>query len=419
MKKVLNNIIIILFLLVSINTTCIADENNKISTALCIDDRIDEIIDNVLGNKPREGDILNYIEAAVCINQIAGLSDNSIEHPLYPSANDMDITLWSSRDVYRRYFIGDYLNTMGFATVFPPIPRTISDDMDSQHLEELFYLSWYCDMVDKCTVRNALELAVNCLVSEYDDYIETAQEKGLCGGISNYDELITVPELKELIKKMYLLQAELYYSSDLDNGVFNTAARSSENINYYERYRRRLTFNKSMITINGCNVSVMQNEFGARLVGLRDLCNAYGIPIEWDNGKIKISYNDQQYDLRLDNFPDTTKMLVDKSIYAWHPVARDENFVDLDKSFTCFGQYEMVNDSVYLYPKTFADFISYVGIETAVTYEDLVNKDNDLTVIEKDLERMSDREQIEIILSEHTIKFVRPSGNPVYVNIYE
>ena len=211
----------------------------------------------------------------------------------------------------------------------------------------------------------------------------------------------------------------MYYSSDLDNGVFDTAARSSENINYYERYRRRLTFDKSMITINGCNVSVMQNEFGARLVGLRDLCNAYGIPIEWDNGKIKISYNDQQYDLRLDNFPDTTKMLVDKSIYAWHPVARDENFVDLDKSFTYFGQYEMINDSVYLYPKTFADFISYIGIETAVTYEDLISKDDDLTVIEKDLDRMSDREQIVVYAGSYGISLTRPSGAPVYVDMYE
>ena len=414
MKRILVSIILVLC--VCVNVCYAADETKTISTALSVDDRVDEIVTNVLEDYESTNDeLINYIEAAICINQVAGLSDNAVDHPLYPSANYEDITRWSSKDVYRRYFIGDYLTTMGYATVFPPIE---DKEINEEDPEKLFYEEWYCDMIDKCTVRNALELAVNCLVQEYDDYIAIAKEKGLCGDISDYDKLISISELKELMRRMYQLKGELYYSSDLDNGIFSSAVRSSEEMSYHERYRKRLTFNKGAIEMNNRRVTVMRNDFGASLVGFRDMCNAYGIPIEWNDGEIRISFNGQTHDLRLDNFPDKITMLVEKSLYAWHPVAMNEMFVDIDKSFTCFGQYEMIHDSVYLYPKTFENFINYIGIETDIGYANLIKDTSDsVTVIEKDLERKSDRERIGVAAGEHWVEFYRPSGSPVYINI--
>lgn len=420
MKKTL--FCFVVMLAVSINTSIVfaADKSDKICLALETDARVNEILDNVIGTEVKDSDTINYIEAAVCINQVIGLSDNGVSHPLIHAAYDFDISLWSSKEFCRRYFIGDYLNTMGYATVFPPLHNK---KIDCQRPEELFYREWYYDMVDICTKKNALELAVNCIYSDCEDYIETSKELGLYYDVglyddaSNYDDLITVAELKKMMSDMYKIKGELYYSSDLDSGIFERVSSSSGKMSYYERYCKRLTFDPNQIDINGRKVSVMENEFGAKLIGFRDLCDAYGISLEWDNGIITFTYDGEIHELHLDNFANHTKMLVDKSVYEWHPVPRNDMFVDLDKSFTYFGQYEMINDSVYIYPKTLSKFTNYVGIDTELTYESLIGtEDDDIIVLEKDFDRMSDREQIALIATEHGPVFVRPSGSPVYVS---
>lgn len=391
MKRLLS-IMFFSFMLIFDNT-----KTTAVSSALSVDDRVNEIVEQTIGSEYKESDTLNYIEAAICINKVAGLSDNSINHPL--NSNIIwDVTEWSSKDVPRKYFIGDYLCAMGFVTVFQPrndLGITMKEPRD-------FYTNWYSNMESLCQLKNAVELSVNCVEPHYDNYIETAKEKGLYHSIDMDNKNIQVNELKELMRNMYSIEKGVYYSSDIDEGISDSALQADIDMSYYERYCNRLDFCKTMFHDKGKSVSVMQNSFGAKLVGFRDFCEANGITVEWDNGRITISYDGEEQELHLDNFPDTVKIFVDKSIYAYHPI--DEISIDmlnLDNSFSYFGQYEMINDSIYLYPKTFSAFIEYMGIETEITYETLLpNKPNyKVNIIEKDYNRMSDVEGIVVPIS--------------------
>lgn len=352
--------------------------------ALDVEERTNEIISNVLGTEKKDSDIMHYVEAAICINKVAGLSDNVVEHPLVESEKTEErVTLWSSGGVPRRFFIGDCLNTIGFVTVFPP---RHNEDINWSHPEKMFFDNWYEDMDAWCSRKNAVELAMNCISRDSLDYLEEAAEYGLYNSEQDTEEFITVSELKELMIKMYDIKGGIYYPSDLDCGIITGAVSTKES--YYDLYHKRMTFSRVQMNIGGKNVSVMKNEFGSVLVGLRDICELNGFSVCWDNGIIDISYNDTEYDFRLDNFPNNIKMLTDTSLYVYHPVVVDDRWLDLDKSITYLGQYEMIDDTVYVYPKTFNNLIEYLGIDIE-KLNTTFSTENER--IEKNYSRMSDR----------------------------
>lgn len=357
-----------------------ADYNMALST----EERTNEIINNVLGTERKDSDIMHYIEAAICINKVAGLSDNAIEHPLVESEKTEEhVTLWSSGVVPRRFFIGDCLNAMGFVTVFPP---RHNEEINWSHPERMFFDNWYEDMVAWCTRKNAVELAMNSISYDSSDYLKEAAEYGLYDSEQDNEKFITVSELKELMIKMYDIKGGIYYPSDLDRGIITGAASKTES--YYDIYLKRMTFSRDQMSIGGKSVSVMKNEFGAVLVGLRQICELNGFNVDWDNGKINISYNGEEYDFELDDFPGNIKMLTDTSIYVYHPVVVDDRWLDLDKSITYLGQYEMIDDTVYVYPETFDNLIEYLNID-AESISKTFSAENE--IIEKDYSRMSDR----------------------------
>ena len=394
-----------------------AEHVETIDLALDLEDRVNEIIYNVFESIEDEH-ILNYVEAAVCISQVAGLSDNAVKHPLYEGANDDDITIWSTNDVYRRYFIGDYLNTIGYATVFPPKHEITEED------EKSFYKEWGIDMIESCIVEYAADLSANCIVYKYKEPMNEMANRGVIDKTVQQDKLMTISELKELLKRMYLVNGYVYYGSDLDGGEYGTALHSDECISYYERYKKRMIFDRKKLNINGSEVSVLENAYGSKMVSFRELCNALGINIVWNDGVIDLDYKGEKYNVRLDIYQKNTKILIDKNIYSWHPVPQNEIFVDLDKSFTCYGQYEMVNDSIYLYPETFLAFIDHIGIDLCIDREDVVGT-SIYDVVKKDYNRMSNREPIGMIITEPDsygpggLRFVRQSGAPVYIDQYE
>ena len=361
-----------------------AANSEDYNMALGIEERTNEIISSVLGTEKKDSDKMRYIEAAICINKVAGLSDNAVGHPLVESEKTEEkVTLWSSGDVPRRFFIGDCLNTIGFVTVFPP---QHDEEINWSNPERMFFDAWYADMDSWCSRKDAVELAMNCISYDSVDYLEEAEKYGLYDSTQDNKQFITVSELKDLMIKMYKIQGGIYYPSDLDAGIITGAAYKTES--YYDRYIKRMTFSRDQINIGGKNVSVMKNEFGAVLVGLREICELNGFNVTWDNGSINISYNDNEYDLKLDDFPGNIKMLTDKSMYCYHPVIVDDKWLDLDESITYLGQYEMIDDRVYVYPETFDNIIEYLSIDVeniSMTFND------DNKIIEKDYSRISDR----------------------------
>lgn len=393
MEKLFLKVIIILIILSNLNIVYAEDESDTIYKNLEIADRVNEIVDGVIGEDVKGHEKINYIETAICLNKVIGLSDNMIEHIPVSDDENMLAIEWSSKFFPRRFFIGDCLNAIGFATVFPPKDTV---EIEDQPAAVLFYNKWYYDMRVNCTIKNALELAVNCICINCEDYIEKAHELDLFDTVEDYDKLITVDDLKALMRKMYMIKGDLYYSSDLDSGIFESAAVSSEEMSYYERYCRRFIFNEDNIRINNKDVSIMKNKFGASLIGMRDLCEAHGADVEWNNGIVKITYNGAYYELKLDDFPKSIKMLTDNSIYMYHPVVDDFDGLILAESIEYFGQYEMINNRIYLYPITFEKLIDGIGIKSGMSSKDLLY-DKDTIILDKDFSKTSDREAIGVI----------------------
>ena len=363
-----------------------------------INGRVDEIVYGVLGDVSEE-DTMNYLEAAVCINKVAGLSDNSIiGHEIDEIIDEGNDKLLSSRQIARRWFLGDYLYAVGYTTVFQPKQQILVNDAEVLGVRSLYSL-WSANFKANSTIGNAVELAVNCVRKEECDYKREGAECGLYNG-DEYDSDITVDGLKSIMRNMFTLSGELYFPSDLDNGMIDSAYLSSDDMTYYERYKKRMNFKDEVLNIHGTAISVKTNDFGAKLIGFRELCEIFGMTVEWDNGKIKLTNGNGTYDIRLDDFEGNRKMLTDRNIFAYHPKVDEFWHVIFDKSVDCFGQYEMINDRIYLYPETFRKFTEHMDIDSGITPDALMpgaGLCSDVYV-EKDYGRMSDVKPKEEVL---------------------
>ena len=363
-----------------------------------INGRVDEIVSGVLGDVSGE-DTMNYLEAAVCINKVAGLSDNSIiGHEIDEIYSEDGDDWFSSKQFSRRWFLGDYLYAMGLTTVFVPDNVFCMDSVKESGAQGLLCF-WGAYLDVNCTIGNAVELAVNCVRKEECDYKREGAECGLYNG-DEYDSDITVDGLKSIMSNMFTLSGELYFPSDLDNGMIDSAYLSSDDMTYYERYKKRMNFKDEVLNIHGTAISVKTNDFGAKLIGFRELCEIFGMTVEWDNGKIKLTNGNGTYDIRLDDFEGNRKMLTDRNIFAYHPKVDEFWHVIFDKSVDCFGQYEMINDRIYLYPETFRKFTEHMDIDSGITPDALVPGAGSCSdvYVEKDIERTCDTEIQEIII---------------------
>lgn len=324
--------------------------------ALSKKERIEEIISNVIG-KYKEDDNITRNEALICINQVAGLSDNAVIKASV-LLNYSDLYLYKDR-LYRLCLLSQYNFYTYEKTLF---------------LEETtngFFGNYgYCFYpTNNCTIGYAIELMANCIDKDYNDPIDVAKTFNLCSAdmLEKIDKNITVFELKVLMDNMFDVAGEIYYNSD-ECGVTDNEFVTNNDISYYERYCNKKTYFPDVITIDGKNqVEAIKNKNGVYLVKLRSFLNSYNKNIEWENGTIVIKDDTSIIKLSLDNFPGKIRMFTSASIYAEHPVYEDE-FVVRDESYTYLGEYEMINDHVYLYPYTLFEIIDYLELDVSKNF---------------------------------------------------
>lgn len=354
MRKLMIKIIIaILLSSIYINNPVVnAQTNEKAKVcALAKEKRVEEIVANIFGTY-KEDDMVTRNEALICINQVVGLSDNAVLDTIV-FLEYSDLYLYKDR-INRLCSLSHYNYYTYEKTLF---------------LEETTTGFWgktgYCFYpTSKCTIEYAIELMANCIEKDYDNSVEVARKFNLCSAdmLKNLDRNITVSELKLLMSNMLDVEGELYYHSD-ESGINNDILRTNETFNYYDLYCKRKTYVSEVIDIDDKKgIEVMKNKNGVCLIKLRDFLSKYNKNVEWENGSIVIKDDTSYIKLCLDNFPEKRRMFTSASVYAEHLVWEDDWIVK-DESYTHLGEYEMINEYVYLYPYTLFNLIDYLELD--------------------------------------------------------
>lgn len=341
------NIVLLCSMCVDSTVIYAQPDNEWKSCALSKEERVDEIILNVMGECTDDCNVTRN-EALICIDQVAGLSDNTVLDT-YVIVEYSDLYLYKDR-LDRLCLLSQYNFYTYEKTLF---------------LEETTNGFWgnhgYCFYpTNNCTIGYAIDLVANCIDKGHNNSVDLARNFKLCGEdmLERTDEDISIYELKILMCNMFDIAGEIYYCSDA-YGVTDNEFITNNNISYYERYCNRKTYTPTATTIgNKEHIEAMENRNGVHLIQLRDFLYKYNKSIEWENGSIIVKDEKSSVKLCLDNFPAKTRMFTSPAIYAEHLVWENEWIVK-DKSYTYLGEYEMINEHVYLYPYTLLKIIDY------------------------------------------------------------
>ena len=85
-----------------------------------------------------------------------------------------------------------------------------------------------------------------------------------------------------------------------------------------------------------------------------------GYNVDWiGNGDIMIHNDDNEIILSLDEYPDQYKMCIDKAIYVKH-LTYEGNKLIISDSFSYLGEYDIIDDTIYLYPHSLDRLSSYL-----------------------------------------------------------
>lgn len=322
------------------------------------EERVDEIINEVYGWEYNEGCHISGLEVAVCISKVVGMSDNIIHKEQLIKSQ----TNWSTLRPFRVNSIISYLPYLKQYIIAPKTQKHYGPDY---LIDETDGYMW---ILDECTIKNAIEMVSSC-INSVENPIETSLKYELCDNdqYNRLDDLITIREFKDMLYKMINIKGELHYRSDLDKKPANAIEKNKDDLTYYDNYINRIAFIPQMTEINEKQIRSMVNKNNALLVSLRDYINSLGLTVNWNNGQIFIEGKKTSLVLCLDNFSNNSeirRMFIDKSIYAQHSVINENEegiYYDLEKSYTYFGQYVIIQDTVYLYPKTYERIDEYIN----------------------------------------------------------
>lgn len=211
-----------------------------------------------------------------------------------------------------------------------------------------------------------------------EDYAGIAIANGICDveTIAKENEYITVSMLKEMLINFYADKGDVYYDGSWSYPELDPDRKSS----YYEKYKTMHTFDQCSITENGHEVAAAKNGWGTTLVKLRDIMTAYNVNTEWDNGKVRLTDSDgQECVVYLDRTPGMIRIGNDNTLCMYISKEESDEYTMGAEYFGIidFGQCEMINDSIYLYPKALFSLLGYMGITIETKPADISYNERD------------------------------------------
>ena len=303
---------------------------------------VDEYINKVLGVYS-EYDLIKRGDAIVIIMKIIGLSDDRasiyIDMDFYePFAND--VFDWDSGHSVCHSNKESYIYFGYTAGIVKGYEQNIYPD-------------------NYATVRDIFAFIARCVdVSSSDDIYEIIRQNNINAGlaIENMDSYITIKDLKTMLINLLNAHGEIYYSSTYY--LKNSPELDKEHqFTYFERYINEHEYEDKNTENIRCKISVT----GTELYSLRDYLTNHGFNVDWiGTGDIRIYDNDQEFILCLDEYPGQYKMYIDKSIGMKHLVY-EENRIIISDSFDYLGEYDIVDETVYLYPNALERLSSYLS----------------------------------------------------------
>lgn len=325
---------------------------------------------------------INRANALASIIKVMGVSDDFINHLLLVEDNNYDVYYsYNSGSVFTAQYILSALRTF--------------DDVEDYEVSDSNGFKGSLTSLDNaqfyphrnCTIEEALKFIARAINSENsEDYIGIARKNNLCSEemLGRVKDYITVSELRNILINMYSAKGDVYYSNSYVHEPSSPLLDSEHESTYYDKYLKMYTFSPTEVEIKGKSVSIMENGFGAKAVNLRDLMTAYNSQIKWNNGEITITNEDgESYVFYLDGFPGQIRLCSDEQICTKRSTYLEDtdNQVKVER-INFFGEYEMINDSIYLYPCAYFSVLGAMGLESEMKPSELSYKTND-DIIEK------------------------------------
>lgn len=382
---------------------------SSLQNALPIESRMDEVIEgalykyikdgslsekekwneycNNINNMLNEGNAYNFYydddsfvsraDAIECIMKVIGLTDDlSSNAPSVVTMSTDILDTFNFGSIYAQNYIWSASNMASeyAASGYDPNDKTGCKGcltlLNTEHNSEyMFYPERYC------TIKEALMFIARAIDADCsEDYVCIALANDICdvGTIAQENEYITVSLLREMLIKFYGVKGDVYYNNLYDGSGSIPKIDSDSESTYYEKYQKMHTFNIYSITENGYGVSAAENGWGTKLVKLRDIMAAHNIDTEWDNGRIKLTdANGIEHVIYLDRTEGQARVGNDNALCMYISKEESLEYKIMTQYFgiILFGQYEMINDSVYLYPQTLFSLFGYMGIKLELTTE--------------------------------------------------
>lgn len=337
-------------------------------------------INNILDN----GNIYNFYcndEDFVCradvleaIMKVIGLTDDMTS--LTPVAMNINTDVTDSFDygsVYAQNYIWSASKTVSgykYTSDENGCGGALTLFNTENNSEYIFYPKRYC------TIKEALMFIARAIDADNStDHISIALDNGICDAdiASREDEYITVSQLRGMLINLYAVKGDVYYDDSYDGSGSNPKIDTDNESTYYEKYKNMHTFIPYEITENELEVSAVENGWGTKAVKLRDIMMAHDVDVAWDNGKIKLTDSEgTEYITFLDRVPGQVRLGSDNILCMELSKEEAAEYNSLGEiNIVLFGQYEMIDDSVYLYPQALFALCGYLGIDLEMTPEDL------------------------------------------------
>ena len=374
--KFMKFLLMISVMLSALSLTVYAEENQRASLTLSVEERVDEILESVLWEytdetiesqlkESVEGKIHNYkfdlnnyatrVDALMSIMRVIGMTDDFTQYFMC-TAHD-DATTASPKGAYSK---PGYIYVAVYMEDFQEI---------ATYVERLkFYPLEYC------TIGQALEFAARCIYKENNEnYVEIAKEYDLCSTdtMERQEDYITIGELKELLINLYNVPGEVVFKPIYLFGKWYEYDMH-HNETYYERYKKSSTYLLESMMLNGYEVRYAKNGWGTPFLSFADLMKKYNIDLQWDNGRITLTKsNGDEYIVCLDRFPPNLRMYCDKSMYIEHIQYDSWGYIiPYEASFDILGQYEIIDENLYITPSTYQFLLSELALNTDIVYFD-------------------------------------------------
>ena len=227
-----------------------------------------------------------------------------------------------------------------------------------------------------CTIEEVLRFIARAINSDNsENYIDIARENGICSEemLDRIKDHITVSELKDILVNLYSVKGDVYYSNSYKNVPASPLLDSDHESTYFEKYIKTQTFVPSETEINGTSVTIMENKWGTKAISLRDLMTAYNANIEWDNGEIIVEKeNRERYVFFLDGYPGQIRLCNDGQLCTQETVYSEYMTGNMPiEEITFFGQYEMINDSIYVYPSAYFSVLGFMELKSEIKPSEL------------------------------------------------